>query len=96
MKFLMTFLMLTVSAGAVFANNFYQTTNPFQSKTNSPEFNNIYATEVQAEAKEEYTKKKMEAGKRKNKSKKAVNEEVTNLNEGIKGTSDGSFYVFSK
>ena len=98
MRFLMTFLLLTICAGAVCANNFYETTNPFPTKTNSPEFNNIYATDAQAEAREEYGKKKSGFWNKKNKVKNEVNEvkEVpANVNEGVQQTWDGRFYMFT-
>lgn len=94
MRLLMTFLLIAVCAGSVCANNFYQNNNPFPVKTGQPEFNNIYATEPQAEAEEEKTEKKMGFWGRKNKTKNIVKEDVNTTKEGIQGTSDGSFYVF--
>ena len=96
MRLLLTFMLIAVCAGTVCANDFYQTNNPFPSKVSSPEFNNIYATEAPAAAKEEYNKKKAGFWNKNNKSTNAVKEEAVNVKEGIQGTPDGSFYVFSR
>lgn len=88
-------LLLIVSVSAAQANNFYQYNNPFPAQTAEPGYNNIYATEPQAEVKEEITKKKMGFWNWKRKDATNIKNETSPVNEGIiKGSQDGSFYVF--
>ena len=94
MRVLVMALFLALSVGIAQANDFFQSSNPFPEQTGQPEYKNIYATEPQAEVKEQMTSKKMGFWNRIKCSEKTVQPEKSPVNEGIKGTPDGSFYVF--
>lgn len=100
MKKLVLLLAIVSVSGAVYAENLFQSSNPFP-QTSIETMNNIYESKPETIQQEQKKKKKLWFGRNKQAQQELPRDYVIPqakvINEGVngsKGVNDGSFYVF--